>query len=57
MLNEVADSAYGSAALCTMRLAMGLKFRVVAVMACDDEVISSQERIEGCSGRVNLATY
>lgn len=30
----------------TMHLAKGLEFRAVAVMACDDEVIPSQERIE-----------
>ncbi|WP_374277054.1 3'-5' exonuclease [Azonexus sp.] len=30
----------------TMHLAKGLEFRAVAVMACDDEVIPLQERIE-----------
>ena len=30
----------------TMHLAKGMEFRVVAVMACDDEVIPSQERID-----------
>jgi superfamily I DNA/RNA helicase len=29
-----------------MHLAKGLEFRAVAVMACDDEVIPSQDRIE-----------
>nr|WP_240905889.1 3'-5' exonuclease [Thiorhodococcus mannitoliphagus] len=29
-----------------MHLAKGLEFRAVAVMACDDEVIPSQSRIE-----------
>ena len=29
-----------------MHLAKGLEFRAVAVMACDDEVIPSQKRIE-----------
>jgi superfamily I DNA/RNA helicase len=29
-----------------MHLAKGLEFRTVAVMACDDEVIPLQERIE-----------
>ena len=32
--------------ICTMHLAKGLEFRAVAVMACDDEVIPLQERIE-----------
>lgn len=29
-----------------MHLAKGLEFRAVAVMACDDEIIPLQERIE-----------
>lgn len=29
-----------------MNLAKGLEFRAVAVMACDDEIIPSQTRIE-----------
>jgi superfamily I DNA/RNA helicase len=33
----------------------GLEFRAVAVMACDDEVIPSQERIELVSDEVDLA--
>ncbi len=32
--------------ICTMPLAKGLEFRYVAVMACDDEVIPLQSRIE-----------
>ncbi|RKX41004.1 MAG: DNA helicase, partial [Verrucomicrobia bacterium] len=35
-----------SIAISTMHLAKGLEFRAVAVMACDDEVIPLQERIE-----------
>ena len=31
----------------TMHLAKGLEFRVVSVMACDDEVLPLQSRIEG----------
>ena len=33
----------------TMHLAKGLEFRVVAVMACDDEVIPLQSRIESAA--------
>jgi superfamily I DNA/RNA helicase len=33
-------------AICTMHLAKGLEFRTVVVMACDDEVLPLQERIE-----------
>ncbi len=36
----------GYASLCTMHLAKGLEFRAVVVMACDDEVLPLQERIE-----------
>lgn len=37
-----------------MHLAKGLEFRAVAVMACDDEVIPLQERIENVSGEADL---
>jgi len=36
----------GRASISTMHLAKGLEFRTVVVMACDDEVIPLQERIE-----------
>jgi superfamily I DNA/RNA helicase len=36
----------GKVAISTMHVAKGLEFRAVAVMACDDEVIPLQERIE-----------
>jgi len=36
----------GKGSIVTMHLARGLEFRAVVVMACDDEVISQQERIE-----------
>ena len=45
-LDQKMDTAFGSASLCTMHMAKGLEFRAVAVMACDDEVIPLQERIE-----------
>jgi superfamily I DNA/RNA helicase len=37
-----------------MHLAKGLEFRAVAVMACDDEVIPSQERIETVTDESDL---
>ena len=37
----------GIVTICTMHLAKGLEFSEVAVMACDDEVIPLQSRIEG----------
>ena len=38
----------------TMHLAKGLEFRAVVVMACDDEVIPSQERIETVADDADL---
>ena len=46
VLDEKITTTVGSLSLCTMHLAKGLEFRAVAVMACDDEVIPSQERID-----------
>ena len=46
VLDEHVNTTVGHLSLCTMHLAKGLEFRAVAVMACDDEVIPLQERIE-----------
>ena len=46
VLDEHVETASGQVSIGTMHLAKGLEFRAVAVMACDDEVIPSQERIE-----------
>jgi len=46
ILDEHVETVSGHLALCTMHLAKGLEFRAVAVMACDDEIIPSQERIQ-----------
>lgn len=45
-LDTHAETTVGSISLSTMHMAKGLEFRAVAVMACDDEVIPLQERIE-----------
>jgi superfamily I DNA/RNA helicase len=37
-----------------MHLAKGLEFRAVAVIACDDEVLPLQERIEAVSDDADL---
>lgn len=37
-----------------MHLAKGLEFRVVIAMACDDEIIPSQERIETVADNADL---
>lgn len=44
----------GQIAAGTMHLAKGLEFRAVAVMACDDEVIPSQTRIEAIADNADL---
>jgi superfamily I DNA/RNA helicase len=46
ILDEHVETATGQVSICTMHLAKGLEFRAVVVMACDDEVIPLQERIE-----------
>ncbi|MDZ4805087.1 MAG: 3'-5' exonuclease, partial [Candidatus Eisenbacteria bacterium] len=45
-LDEKVETASGHVSISTMHLAKGLEFRAVVVMACDDEVIPLQERIE-----------
>jgi mRNA-degrading endonuclease RelE of RelBE toxin-antitoxin system len=44
----------GKVSIGTMHLAKGLEFRAVAVMACDDEVIPLQERIENVADEADL---
>lgn len=46
MLDDRVEMAHGKASIATMHLAKGLEFRAVAVMACDDEIIPQQQRIE-----------
>src|SRR5262252_6556052 len=46
ILDEHVETASGHVSIGTMHLAKGLEFRAVAVMARDDEVIPSQQRIE-----------
>ncbi|MDL0439384.1 3'-5' exonuclease [Stutzerimonas frequens] len=46
VLDEHVDTESGYVSIGTMHLAKGLEFRAVVVMACDDEVIPLQERIE-----------
>jgi len=46
ILDEHVETTSGYASIGTMHLAKGLEFRAVVVMACDDEVIPLQERIE-----------
>ena len=46
ILDEHVETTGGHISISTMHLAKGLEFRAVAVMACDDEIIPLQERIE-----------
>ena len=46
ILDDHVETKSGHVSLCTMHLAKGLEFRAVVVMACDDEIIPLQERIE-----------
>ena len=45
-IEEAADSPSSKVIVGTMHLAKGMEFRAVAVIACDEEVIPSQDRIE-----------
>lgn len=53
-LDEHVATMGGYASIGTMNLAKGLEFRAVVVMACDDEVIPLQERIEQVSDEPDL---
>ena len=46
ILDENVETTSGHVSISTMHLAKGLEFRAVVVMACDDEIIPLQERIE-----------
>ena len=46
VLDQKVTTATGSVSVATMHLAKGLEFRGVAVMACDDEIVPLQERLQ-----------
>ncbi len=46
ILDEHVETTSGHVSISTMHLAKGLEFRAVVVMACDDEILPLQERIE-----------
>lgn len=54
VLDESGDGQDGHISISTMHLAKGLEFRAVAVMACDDEVIPLQDRIETVGDAADL---
>jgi mRNA-degrading endonuclease RelE of RelBE toxin-antitoxin system len=54
VLDESVEIASGKVSISTMNLAKGLEFRAVAVVACDDEVIPLQKRIEAVADDADL---
>ena len=54
ILDERVETTSGYVSISTMHLAKGLEFRAVAVMACDDEIIPLQERIEAVGDDADL---
>jgi superfamily I DNA/RNA helicase len=53
-LDARVNTEFGEVSVCAMHLAKGLEFRAVAVMACDDEVMPLQERIESVTDEADL---
>lgn len=54
VLDEHVETVSKQVSVATMHLAKGLEFRAVAVMACDDEVIPLQARIESVGDDADL---
>lgn len=54
ILDDRVETRHGHLSIATMHLAKGLEFRAVAVMACDDEVIPLQSRIESAGEESDL---
>ncbi|HLJ74362.1 MAG TPA: 3'-5' exonuclease, partial [Thermoanaerobaculia bacterium] len=54
VLDDRVETRHGHLSIATMHLAKGLEFRAVAVMACDDEVIPLQSRIESAAEESDL---
>ena len=54
VLDENVETTSGRVSISTMHLSKGLEFRAVVVMACDDEIIPLQERIETVADDADL---
>jgi superfamily I DNA/RNA helicase len=54
VLDDHVETASGYVSISTMHLAKGLEFRAVIVMACDDEVLPLQERIQAIGDDADL---
>lgn len=53
-LSERGDDPAGRVSIGTMHLAKGLEFKAIAVMACDDDILPLQSRIESVADEVDL---
>lgn len=56
-LDENVEAVSGKIAIGTMHLAKGLEFRAVAVMACDEDVIPSSERMATAGDETDLEEF
>ena len=54
ILDERVQTSSGNVSVVTMHIAKGLEFRCVAVMACDDEIIPLQQRVEEVGDAADL---
>ncbi len=54
VLDRGSEARDGHVSISTMHLAKGLEFRAVAVLACDDEIVPLQERIESVGDEADL---
>lgn len=54
ILDQTVEATSGKVSISTMHMAKGLEFKAVAVMACDDEVIPLQARIESVADESDL---
>lgn len=54
ILDEKVETATGAIAISPMHFAKGLEFKSVVVMACDDEIIPLQQRIENITDNSDL---
>jgi superfamily I DNA/RNA helicase len=54
VLDDHVETTSGYVSIATMPLVKGLEFKAVVIMACDDEVIPSQKRIENVTDDADL---
>jgi len=54
VLDDSTPAKPGHVSVSTMHRAKGLEFRAVAVLACDDEIVPLQQRIESVTDEADL---